>query len=91
VFDLSTTLDDKTREILQIYHPLIAQNTGLPAVQATTAHAKEDLIDGQPKPSPSVHSTAEGEEEAPAEDVRTTNVLIVDDNEVNLRVRFPFN
>jgi hypothetical protein len=77
--------------MLQIYQPLIAQDTGLPAVQATTADAKEDLIDGQPKPSPSVDSTAEGEKEAPIEDVRTTNVLIVDDNEVNLRVRFPFN
>jgi hypothetical protein len=78
--------------MLQIYQPLITQDTGLPAegaLQATADGTQIPLSDEQPKPPLSASPMSLAEKEPPAEDKRSNNVLLVDDNEVNLRVRLP--
>lgn len=92
VFDLEASLDDKTREMLQIYQPLIAQDIGLPeagVASPPTVDTQDAPVDEQPKPPLPAEGTGEGEKEAIVEDERPINVLLVDDNEVNLRVCFP--
>ena len=91
-FDLDATLDDKTREMLQIYQPWVTQDTGLPAeaaLQATVDGTQSPRSKEQSKPPPSADDKGEAETEAPAEDKRSNNVLLVDDNEMNLRVCLP--
>lgn len=93
VFDLEASLDDKTREMLQIYQPLIAQDIGIPeagVASPPTVDTQHAPIDEQPKlPLPAKETGGGGEKEAIVEDERLVNVLLVDDNEVNLRVFFP--
>ncbi|GAB7326475.1 hypothetical protein MBLNU13_g10474t1 [Cladosporium sp. NU13] len=92
-FDLNAALDNKTREMLHIYQPLIAQNTGLPFTAAgpapppTIDDTQDVCSDGESKLRPSVEDDqGDGERKALGGGKQTTNVLIVDDNEVNLRV-----
>lgn len=92
IFNLNATLDEKTREVLQIYQPLIAQAIGLPeaaTVPNSTAETRVACPDGESKPPVSVEHEGDGEKKALSEDKHATNVLLVDDNEVNLRVCFP--
>lgn len=91
-FHLDATLDEKTREMLQTYQPLITRDTGLPAeaaLQSTADVPQNSLSDEQSKPAPSSDDMGEAEKEAFAKDKRTNNVLLVDDNEMNLRVCVP--
>lgn len=92
VFDLSTALDDETRGMLQIYQPLITQDTGLPVAvvaPAPTVDSQDALDDEQWKPSSPAENTDEGGTKALADGKRTTNCLLVDDNGVNLKVCLP--
>ena len=92
VFDLNTTLDDATREMLQIYQPLITQDTGLPVAvvaPAPTVDSQDALDDEQRKPSSSAENTDESGTKALTDGKRTTNCLLVDDNGVNLKVCLP--
>ena len=92
LFDLSTTLNDETREMLQIYQPLITQDTGLPVAvvaPAPTVDSQDALDDEQRKPSSSAENTDESGTKALTDGKCTTNCLLVDDNGVNLKVCLP--
>lgn len=91
MFDLYATLDDKTREMLHIYQPLIAQDTGLPATAtmlASTDNTHDTPIDERSKSHLPDDNTGKRYTEDLTEERRATNVLLVDDNEVNLKVCF---
>ena len=67
VFDLEPTLDDKTREMLQIYQPLITQDTGLPVVATPPApivNTQDAIIEEKSNPTPSSENISEGETNA---------------------------
>jgi len=92
VFDLNTTLDDATREMLQIYQPLITQDTGLPVAAVAPApivDTQDALDDDQSKLPSSAGNTDKGGTKALADGERTPNCLLVDDNGVNLKVCLP--
>lgn len=92
VFDLNTTLDGKTRKMLQIYQPLITQNTGLPVAVAAPAPIvdTQEALDVEQSELPSSSENAdESGTKALADGKRTTNCLLVDDNGVNLKVCLP--
>jgi hypothetical protein len=88
-FGLEATLDDATREMLHMYQPLITQDTGLP-VGATASTPAVEPQHAQREPQsptqPVVENSSVEKDEALADDKRTTNCLLVDDNEVNLKV-----
>lgn len=92
VFDLEPTLDDKTREMLQIYQPLITQDTGLPVAATPPApivNTQDVIIEEKSNPTPSSEIISEGETNAVADEKRTINCLCVDDNDVNLKACLP--
>jgi hypothetical protein len=88
-FGIEAALDDATREMLHTYKPLITQDTGLP-VGAMTSTPAVELQHAQREPQsptqPVIENSSVEKDEALADDKRTTNCLLVDDNKVNLKI-----
>jgi hypothetical protein len=91
VFNLSHVLDQETRDLLQIYQPLDLGKTALPAA-ATAPASTPDLQAANSDEPPSNTPFTDGESgdtnKTSTEDT-TPSCLLVDDNEVNLKVRIP--
>lgn len=90
VFDLAGTLDDGTRDVLQTYQPMDTRKTGLLAVAPSPTPDQPDERPEAESPLQSFTGSSDNEtDKVSTDEKRTTNCLLVDDNEVNLKVRHP--
>jgi hypothetical protein len=89
VSNLSHVLDQETRDLLQIYQPLDLGKTASP-VAATAPASTPDLQTANSDEPPSnmlLNDSESGDTNKTSTEDTTPSCLLVDDNEVNLKVR----
>jgi hypothetical protein len=91
VFNLSHVLDQETRDLLQIYQPLDLGETASPLAAPAPAStpALQAADSEEPSSDPPFTDAESGDTNKTSTEDTTPSCLLVDDNEVNLKVRIP--
>jgi hypothetical protein len=89
VFNLSHVLDQETRDLLQIYQPLDLGKTAssLPATAPASTPALQAADSEEPTFNTPFNDAESGDINRTSTEDTTPSCLLVDDNEVNLKVR----